>query len=88
MVRDEYNDLYESDVNAVHVVYQSKDLDPLVDEYNGLVRKLEDLIDDYASKMQSGKRIKRKTVSSQPLLSFSCLTLVPPKKLHKQITDI
>ena len=70
MVRDEYNDLFEGDVNAIHVVYQSKDLDPLVDEYNGLVRSLEDLIDDYASKMQRDKTVKRQTVSFQPLLSY------------------
>ena len=63
MVQQEYDELYGGDVNVVHLVYQSKDLDPLVEEYKGILRSLEDLVDDYASKMQRDKNVKRQSVS-------------------------
>lgn len=63
MIQSEYNDLYEGDVAAVNVVYQSADLDPLVDEYQGILRSMEDLIDSYASQLQREKDVKRQTVS-------------------------
>ena len=63
MVRNEYDELFEGDVAAVHIVYNTNDLDSLVQEYDTALRDLEDLIDDYASQKARDKTVKRKQVS-------------------------
>ena len=62
LVRNEYDELFTGEVAAVHIVYNTNSLDPLVKEYDGMIRDLEDLIDDYASQLSRGKDIKRKDV--------------------------
>lgn len=62
MVTTEYEELYPGDVAAVHLVYKTGSLDPLVKEYIKLQRSLEDLIDDYASQKARGKEVKRQKV--------------------------
>lgn len=63
MVRNEYDELFEGDVAAVHIVYNTTTLDSLVQEYDTGLRDLEDLIDDYASQKTRDKNVKRKQVS-------------------------
>ena len=67
MVRHEYDELFEDDVAAVHTVYNTSSLDPLVKEYEGMLRNLTDLIDDYTSQKSRGKDVKRKEVRTSLL---------------------
>lgn len=69
MVAAEYEELYPGDVEAVHVVYKTGPLDPLVQEYASSIRDLEDVIDDYASQKARGKDVKRQQVG----LSIMCV---------------
>ncbi len=62
MVKNEYDELFEGDVAAVHIVYNTSTLDDLVQEYDTGLRDLEDLIDDYASQKTRDKTVKRKQV--------------------------
>lgn len=72
MVTAEYEELYPGDVEAVHIVYKTGPLDPLVQEYASSVRDLEDLIDDYASQKARGKTVKRQEVVLILRLALRC----------------
>ena len=77
LVRNEYDELFTGEVEAVHLVYNTNSLDPLVKEYDGMIRDLEDLIDDYASQLSRGKDVKRKDVRLHLTAAAAspCLTL-------------
>ncbi len=61
-VERQYNDLYPGAVEAVHVVYNTTDLDSLFSEYNNLQNNLQDLLDVYTSQKRRHKKIVRKQV--------------------------
>jgi Cytosolic domain of 10TM putative phosphate transporter len=60
VVKEEFDELYPGEVEAVHLVRNTRDLDPKVAEYKKLSEELTDLIDDYTSKRRRHKQIKRK----------------------------
>jgi len=67
MVASEFREVYpEHEVECVRVVHDATHLYPAVTLYNTVKRELEDLVDDYTSKMIRGKKMKPKTVHIVP----------------------
>jgi hypothetical protein len=62
LVAREYEELYPGEVDEVHLVRNTRELDPKVAEYEKLEQNLTDLLDDYTSKRRRHKTIKRKKV--------------------------
>ena len=80
LVRNEYEELFAGEEVAANIVYNTNSLDPLVKEYDGMLRDLEDLIDDYASQKSRGKDVKRKEVCPHPTAEMQaphCCSPVP-----------
>ena len=68
VVQREYDEIFEGEVEAVHVVQDMADLNKLCKEYEKLKGKLADLIDDYTSKKRRHKKIKPQKVVEAPIL--------------------
>lgn len=60
VVKQEFDELYPGEVEAVHLVRNTRELDPKAAEYKKTVQDLIDLLDDYTSKRRRHKEIKRK----------------------------
>lgn len=59
-MKEEFDELYPGEVEEVHLVRNTRELDPKAAEYKKTVQELTDLLDDYTSKRRRHKEIKRK----------------------------
>ncbi len=68
-VEEEFNAVFDGQVQEVHVCYNTRELDKLVSEYNGTLIKLQDQIDEYIRLDKLRKKIKRQKARLQPQAS-------------------
>lgn len=61
-VEEQFNTVFDRQVEEVHVCYNTRELDKLVNEYNVTFTKLQDQIDDYLRLDKLKRRIKRRKV--------------------------
>eukprot|EP00803_Ostreobium_quekettii_P011457 evm.model.scf_1059.5 EVM.evm.TU.scf_1059.5 scf_1059:28549-38537(-) len=67
MVTSEFKEVYpEHEVERVRVVHDSTHLDPAVTAYNNTKRELEDLVDEYTSKIRRRREVKPQMVRIAP----------------------
>lgn len=62
-VEQQFNAVFDGQVEEVHVCYNTRELDKLVNEYNSTLIKLQDQIDEYIRLDKLRKKIKRQKVS-------------------------
>ncbi len=80
---NEYQELHPKEVEEVHVLHDTDQLEKLVKEYQKLQRSLEDLIDDFTSKKRRDKKIKPKMVCC--LLHWLTGSGAPSKQMHGSV---
>ena len=66
-VEQQFNAVFDGQVEEVHVCYNTRELDKLVSEYNSTLTKLQDQIDEYIRFDKLRKKPKRQKVSHQHL---------------------
>lgn len=60
----EFQELFPGQVVRVRIVHDTGSLDSLVQDYEAMKRKLEDLLDEYLGRHRQMTKIKRKKVGS------------------------
>ena len=66
-MEQQFNAIFENQVEEVHVCYNTRELDKLVSEYNATLTKLQDQIDEYIRLDKLRKKIKRQKASFEDL---------------------
>lgn len=64
MVESEFSKIYKNDLSAVHMVHDCSAIQPLMTEYENIVRAAEDLIDDIISKKKRGRPLDKEPMTT------------------------
>lgn len=69
-VEEQFNAVFDNQVEEVHMCYNTRELDKLVSEYNSTFTKLQDQIDEYIRMDKLRKKMKPQKVRVLPSCSL------------------